>query len=562
MKACFRVVFVLLLVVMSLGVVVAQRGSIGGTVTDDSTGLPVRGALVRFFDPHGLWIQGTHTDSNGVYSASLDTGKYLVRFERFGYAPEWFDDAREFASALVLNLHADTTLAANAGLMPMEPPTFVTVSGTVTDSSTGNPLPNTFVAFLRPHRDLRLLQFLSGLFGGPLQERLLIPGFGWLHGVVWAGLTDGSGNYEAHILADEPHIAFAFKPGYLPEFFNNKISPFDADRLTFNGNAGGVNFELVQNPLAVNAMSGTVADSAGNGVPAHVLLIRMLPGSALLVRYQATDSLGNFEFQHLVPGRFLVKAVPVDGFAPAWHTETACGVRSWRNADPVLLAGSMAGVNVCVRPWHANGFGHIAGMIHPGGVNISSLAAEGGATVYAVSNETGEIAGYDVTENDGSYAINNLPGGSYTIAVDKEGFVAGSAPVVTLDESNAFQVPNSDVTITADPALAVHDAPQGTPKEFSLHQNYPNPFNPSTTIRFDVAATSAVTVKIYNLIGQKVAQVADGVREPGAYAVVWNGAADDGAPLTSGIYFVKMVAVPIDGDRPEFNALRKMIMVK
>ena len=562
MKDCLRVLFALLLVVSSLGLVHAQ--TIGGTVTDDSTGLPLRETLVRFFNPHGLWVQGTHTDSTGSYHAHLDTGKYLVRFEKFGYVAEWFDNAHELAGALVMDLHADTTLVADAGLRPVERPQVVTVTGTVTDSVSGLPLPNTFVVFLRPHRDLRLLQFLSELFGGPVQERWTIPGFGWLHGVVWAGLTDANGNYEAHLLAGAPHIALSFKPGYVPEFFNNKISPFDADRLVFNGNTGGVNFDLVQNPLAVNSLSGTVVDSAGTGVPSHVLLVRLLPHSALIVRYDATDSLGQYHFQHLAPGRFLVKAVPVDGFAPAWHANSECGVRNWHNADVVDLSSDVSGVDVCVRSSHSNGFGRIAGLIQPGGggIGVSSLSSEGGVTVYAISDATNEVAGYDVTENDGSYAIENLVPGSYTILVDKEGFVSNNTPSVTLVEGNGFESSATNLPIQADPVLNVSDTPNGVPTAFSLHQNYPNPFNPTTTIRFDIPIASNVSVKVYNLIGQKVIELTDGVRQPGAYAINWDGRSEDGATLTSGIYFVKLVAVPLDRDKPEYDALRKMIMIK
>ena len=563
MKFCIRVVLATLLLILALGAALAQTGSIGGAVTDDSTGRPINEALVRFFTPHGLWVQGTHTDSSGVYHANLDTGRYLVRIEKFGYFPEWFDDVRELGEATVVDLHADTTMAVNAGLRPAERPTIVAVSGMVTDSVSGAPVPNTFVAFLRPHRSLRLIQFLSNLFGGPAEERWNIPGFGRMHGVVWVGLTDANGNYEAHLKANEPHIALAFKPGFMPEFFSNKISPFDADRLVFNGNTGGVSFDLVENPVAVNSLAGTVVDSVGSGVPAHVLLVRLLPNSALLVRYQATDSLGNYQFQHLVSGRFLVKAIPVDGFAPAWHAEAACGVRNWRNADVINLGSSVAGVDVCVRPSRSNGFGRIAGVVRPGGgQNLFSAASESGVTVFAVSNETNEVAGYDVTENDGSYSIDNLAAGSYSVVADKEGFVAGSVPVVTLDEANSFQDAAGDVTIAADPVLDVRDLSEGMPKEFSLHQNYPNPFNPTTTIRFDIPSASIVTVKIYNLIGQKVAQLFDGVKEPGAYSINWDGATEEGAQLTSGIYFVKMVAAPVVGDRPEYCALRKMIMVK
>jgi hypothetical protein len=47
------------------------------------------------------------------------------------------------------------------------------------------------------------------------------------------------------------------------------------------------------------------------------------------------------------------------------------------------------------------------------------------------------------------------------------------------------------------------------PKEFALHQNYPNPFNPSTTIQYALPARSRVKLQIFNMLGQRVIELAE-----------------------------------------------------
>lgn len=75
------------------------------------------------------------------------------------------------------------------------------------------------------------------------------------------------------------------------------------------------------------------------------------------------------------------------------------------------------------------------------------------------------------------------------------------------------------------------------PSTFELFQNYPNPFNPSTTIRYSVPVSSAVKISVFNVLGQRIATIADQVHEAGNYSVVWNGRNDRQQPVSSGIYF-------------------------
>lgn len=69
-------------------------------------------------------------------------------------------------------------------------------------------------------------------------------------------------------------------------------------------------------------------------------------------------------------------------------------------------------------------------------------------------------------------------------------------------------------------------------KSFRLFQNYPNPFNPSTTISYSIQTTSRVTITVSNSLGQEVARLYDGIKNPGRYNATWNG-----SQFGSGVYF-------------------------
>ena len=79
----------------------------------------------------------------------------------------------------------------------------------------------------------------------------------------------------------------------------------------------------------------------------------------------------------------------------------------------------------------------------------------------------------------------------------------------------------------------VQESKSATPAVFALSQNYPNPFNPSTTVEFTVPENGHATLKVYNVIGQHVATLFDGI----AKAEQYNKVTFNASQLSSGIYF-------------------------
>jgi hypothetical protein len=88
------------------------------------------------------------------------------------------------------------------------------------------------------------------------------------------------------------------------------------------------------------------------------------------------------------------------------------------------------------------------------------------------------------------------------------------------------------------------------PVDFTLGQNYPNPFNPTTTIEFSVPETAETSLKVFNLNGEVVATLVNGMTERGAHSVSF-----DASGLTSGMYFYTL-------ESNGFSQTRKMALVK
>jgi hypothetical protein len=99
------------------------------------------------------------------------------------------------------------------------------------------------------------------------------------------------------------------------------------------------------------------------------------------------------------------------------------------------------------------------------------------------------------------------------------------------------------------------------PTVFALYQNMPNPFNPMTTIRYDIPVTKGrmvnypAVLQIFDIRGRLVRSLVNTVRRPGRYAVQWDGRADNGQAIASGMFIYKLQA-------GNFISKKKMVLIK
>ena len=95
----------------------------------------------------------------------------------------------------------------------------------------------------------------------------------------------------------------------------------------------------------------------------------------------------------------------------------------------------------------------------------------------------------------------------------------------------------------------------GAPVFYSLEQNYPNPFNPSTKIVFNLAVNSKVTLRVFDVLGQKITDLVGSQLNAGRHEIKF-----DASSFNSGVYFYRIDAEGIDGSN--FTQVKKMLLTK
>jgi hypothetical protein len=184
----------------------------------------------------------------------------------------------------------------------------------------------------------------------------------------------------------------------------------------------------------------------------------------------------------------------------------------------------------------------------PGRNNLGA----GAQGLFAVGNNIFAdtfLGDYVSTDGGGSWAPMNNSGLPATYYINGYA-VVGNTMYITAVDVTTFPTTTAVWKRGISEVTAVNTVSGGLPASFIFEQNYPNPFNPGTIIRYQLPASGHVMLSVYNLLGQEVARLVDGVQTAGYKEVSFNA-----SNLSSGVYFYRIQA-------GTYSDMKKMIIMK
>lgn len=254
-------------------------------------------------------------------------------------------------------------------------------------------------------------------------------------------------------------------------------------------------------------------------------------------------------------GRSVYKITRVTGASPGWaveqdmnSTNTSTGslivASIWdleltATGDTVIAVGTDAGINHPITYYKA-----LDGDAVWTPITTSGFPFEEGKLARAAS--MGEDTLFVAVDNEVYYHI--LGGSSWELGHSYP--VGTDINVLYYDELlvgtgiGLFSHFNTGTTVSAEEENS--DVPDG----LVLKQNYPNPFNPSTNISFDLPSQSHIKLEVFNLLGQKVAELVNQPLTAGTYSYSF-----DASGLSSGIYIYRL-------ETGQSSVTRKMLLIK
>ncbi|MFQ5864388.1 MAG: carboxypeptidase regulatory-like domain-containing protein [bacterium] len=507
------------------------RGSISGTVVDQSTEEPIEGAVVEAFRENIVLDVASHiagfrakTDSLGKYIIeNLPSGKYLVRAIAEGYLPEFFKEAPTKREATIVTVFDSTEVDTIDFTLEKGG----SISGLVASQMDSMPIPRALVRVWEANTGFHRRAYTRD--DGTYKVE---------------GLR--TGNYYVHVIAE----------GFFPEYYDNVRLRENATLVEVVAPDDTPDIDFYLEPFIEKR--GTIAGRVFSDVDGSSILgavVIAVERRELIPHITFTGPRGFYKLTDLKPGKYFVFA-----WAEGYIGEFFDNAKNFRQADPVFVhSGEVThGINFGLAPKLRRGVYAISGRVQ----SAATSTPVGGILVQARFEN--DITVNAVTDANGNYVLADLPAGEYKIEATGVGFADGyfggtnadnAATVSVGDGEDAANI-NFNLDVDNVTSIGSENNLTSVPEKFELFQNYPNPFNPETSIKYQLPKASEVTLKIFNILGQEIRTLVDKQQEAGVYTIKWDGKDNFGRHVASGIYIFQIKA----GDK--FRKSQRMLLLK
>ncbi|TLY33239.1 MAG: T9SS type A sorting domain-containing protein [Ignavibacteria bacterium] len=407
-----------------LNVFSGPPGGVTGTVLNDS-GTALSGVIIKLFGvSQGDFVLRTHTDNAGHYSFTMvNPATYFVRArpEDELYAPQWYNGVSRIENATPVVVPENTTVTVNFTLHRRDSSHVrFTLSGTVMDPGS-HPIHGAKVFAVRVDRDTTS--------GGEFDDHHDGEGD---HGDQDGVETDSAGQYVLR-LREGTYIVGAMAEGFLPQFWNHKTNPLEADRIHLTGNSTGIDFNLSGRPTGTGVIGGTIRKASDRtGLKSHVLgFLRDGTGHFTgFVAFARSDSSGSYQLNHLPNGSYVVLAKSEDDFVPTFYNSSG-GTPSLDSATAVASSGGVvSGIDIYVLPDTTEGLNSVVGVVSspsPVGGSAPGSSTPIAGAIVTLFNQNGATVGSAISQADGSYLVPGMAPGDYNILFQKPGKTSANA---------------------------------------------------------------------------------------------------------------------------------------
>ncbi len=350
-----------------------------------------------------------------------------------------------------------------------------------------------------------------------------------------------AGNYTAHCIVPRNNM---MSPCYLEQYYKNTTDRTQAMVIKVDADKQGIDFSLQPCSQENNRIAGIVTDSKNMPIPSSVVAFRLPEGNEDIIIRSTTAEAGNFMFEKLKVGNYLLFAFPSGVTAiPGFYKANDFATLEWQKATLVkVTSNSTSQIVIKLRDLRSlMGKGGIKGWVNRGGGAIKADDVQGaepvnGAIAYAI-DVNGEVRDFALTNEQGLFELTSLNKGKYTLHIERVGYIASVSEVIIEGDETT-----TEVTKQLAPAITTGIDENGVSENTAV---VPNPADNMVTVHFNSFVAETATVGVYDMMGKRLIEQTMNA-QAGANEVILNTSG-----LTSGSYTVKVetgsdsIAIPM-----------------